>query len=127
MGNFAINEFGVSFWGGNVKPYYNFTYKDHYFNLDSGMLWLLIGRGIVVSVLFLFAMVMITKYFADREKFHFVIVIIAIALWGMNEDILTSISMNFMLLFFGRSMIKSRNLLNKIRIQFPHGLVFQND
>lgn len=120
LGKFALKEFGISFWGGNVKPFSNFTYKDHYFNLDSGMLWILIGRGILVSILFLSAMTIITNYFSDRKQMHFLIAVISVALWGMNEDILTSISMNFILLFLGRSLLKEGTSLSRfIRSYLP--------
>lgn len=120
LGQFAIKEFGVSFWGGNVKPYNNFSYKGHYFNLDSGMLWLLIGRGILITILFLIAMTIITKYFSDRKKLHFVIAIIVITLWSMNEDMLTSVSENFVLLFLGNSMLNVKN--NMLQKQFQGGI-----
>ena len=44
LANESLKYFGVSWFGGNVK-YDSYTLNGHYFNLDSGMMWLLQGFG----------------------------------------------------------------------------------
>lgn len=105
LAQFSLREFGYSFLGGDIDSYSNFMYKGHYFNLDSGMIWLLQGSGILVTSVFLITMTLIMISFIKRKEYQYAIALMTISLWGINEDIVRSVGVNFMILFIGKAIV----------------------
>ena len=98
----SFQKFGVSIWGGNVD--YTQIWPGVYFNLDSGMIWLLQGWGLMICVVFLILSVVMMYYLIKTERYTFVVVAVAIALWATQEDMLTSVGTNFMMIFMGQAV-----------------------
>lgn len=111
LGGESLHRYGVSFLGGNVN--FNMINENEtvYFNLDSGLLWLLQGWGIIITVLFLVLITIMMKDLIKKDKYYAIIAGVCIALWAMNEDILVSIGGNFMFFFLGNS-INDNNVIN---------------
>lgn len=105
LAQFSLEEFGYSLLGGNIDSYSNFTYKGHYFNLDSGMMWLLQGSGLLITGMFLVTMTIIMISFIDRKEYQYIIALMTISLWGINEDVVRSVGVNFMILFIGKAIV----------------------
>lgn len=105
LGGESLHRYGISLLGGNVNFDLINENETVYFNLDSGMLWLLQGWGILITVLFMILITIMMKRFIKKEKYYYIIASVCIALWAMNEDILVSIGGNFMFFFLGKSLI----------------------
>lgn len=86
--------FGVSFFGGNINMKLLNLDEHSYFYLDSGMMQLLQGWGIIMTVIVMGMTIVFMKYAIDTNNYALIIAGIAIALWGINEDILTSLGNN---------------------------------
>lgn len=111
LANESLKYFGVSWFGGNVK-YDSYTLNGHYFNLDSGMMWLLQGFGIVFTVIIMLLFILLLKYLIENKEYNYIIVAIVIALWATNEDIFLSLNTNFMFFLLGKTL---RSYLKKGR------------
>lgn len=98
----SLQKFGVSIWGGNVD--YTQIWPGVYFNLDSGMIWLLQGWGLIICGVFLILSVVMMYYLIKTERYTFVVAAVTIALWATQEDMLTSIGTNFMMIFMGQAV-----------------------
>lgn len=98
----SIQKFGVSLWGGNVD--YGQIWPGVYFNLDSGMMWLIQGWGLLVTAVFIVMSVMLMKYLIGTRRCHYVIAALIIALWATQEDMLVSVGTNFLMIFMGQAV-----------------------
>ncbi len=98
----SIQKFGVSLWGGNVD--YGQIWPGVYFNLDSGMMWLIQGWGLLVTAVFIVMSVMLMKYLIGTRRYHYVIAALIIALWATQEDMLVSVGTNFLMIFMGQAV-----------------------
>lgn len=100
LANQSLFMFGFSLFGGNVD--YTLLSNTHYFNLDSGYMWLLQGFGIIMTIIFLYYTVTMLKQ-AQRHKDNYIIYIsIIIALWAINEDILLNIGLNLSMILYSK-------------------------
>lgn len=102
LGKFSLESFGISLLGGNVD-YFKLD-RDYYFNLDSGMLWLLQGWGIILTILVVFLFTFMLWQMIKYKKTQYVLVTIVIICWGLNEEMLFSIGTNFMIYFIGTAI-----------------------
>lgn len=118
LANYSLKEFGYSWLGGNIADYQNFNYKGHYFNLDSGMMWLLQGSGLLITAIFIVTMTLVMLSFIKKKEYQYSIALMTISLWGVNEDIIRSVGFNFMILFIGKAIVdtfkKDENEYNRI-------------
>lgn len=103
--------FGVSLWGGNVDYSLLNLAPGEYFYLDSGMMWLLQGWGIIATTLFMLLITWLMKYLIERKEYILVVSAVVIALWAINEDLLLSIDTNFLIAFLGNVIKSKRNLM----------------
>lgn len=100
----SFMRFGVSLWGGNVDAAALRQESGGYFYLDSGMINLLQGGGILLTVVVLFLYTLTMFYLVKTEQFCYVIAGIAIVLYAINEPILLSFGTNFLILFMGNAV-----------------------
>ncbi len=107
LANLSLKYFGVSIWGGNIK-YSGYELGGNYFNLDSGMIWLLQGFGIIITIIIMFLFVYMMRILVKRKEYSYLIAGVVIALWAMNEDMLMSISTNFMFFLIGMTLRYSK-------------------
>lgn len=98
----SIQKFGISLWGGNVD--YEQIWPGIYFNLDSGMMWLIQGWGLLMTVVFMLMSVMLMKYLIGTKRYYYVIAALIIALWATQEDMLVSVGTNFLMIFMGQAI-----------------------
>ena len=107
----SFQKFGMSVWGGNVD--YSQIWPGVYFNLDSGMIWLLQGWGLLITVIFMSLTVMLMRYLIKTKRYSFSVAAVAIALWATQEDMMVSVGTNFLLIFIGQAVqynITGRNV-----------------
>ena len=116
---YSLMRFGITCFGGNVEFDLMSSSVGSYFNLDSGYMWLLQGSGIVVTVLFMMSTVIMLKRFSEKKEYELVVVAIVISLWGLNEDMLLSLGMNFLYYYMGHAMKKTVNT-RKVRIRYAN-------
>lgn len=103
LANLSLKYFGISIWGGNIN-YSGYDIGGQYFNLDSGMIWLLQGFGIVITIVIMYLLVFMMRFLVERKAYNYIISGIVIALWAMNEEMLMYISTNFMFFLIGTSL-----------------------
>ena len=104
--------FGVSLWGGNADyTLLNLT-EGVYYNLDSGMMWLLQGGGIILTIVFMLLTIQMMEYFMKKKEYVLITVGIVIACWAMIEDMLLIVGTNFLIVFYAKALIMN----NKKRI-----------
>lgn len=108
LGKTSLNYFGYK-WIGNTLNYTNLSLNGHYFNTDSGMLQLLQSQGIIITIILMIMMIIITYYYIKVENYQFLINIFIIILWAVNEDILLTVSTNFMMIFSFKSIINYKS------------------
>lgn len=115
----SLFRYGFSLMGGNVK--YDSIIDDFgiYFNLDSGMMWLLQGWGIVMTIIFMTLMTIMMKYLIKKKEYHTIIAGISIALWALNEDMLVSVGSNFMFFILGK-ILSSEFLYKKKELVYEY-------
>lgn len=100
--------FGVSLWGGNADyTSLNLT-EGVYYNLDSGMMWLLQGWGIILTIVFMLITIQLMNYLMKNKEYVLIIVGIVIACWAMIEDMLLIVGTNFLIVLFGKALMMSR-------------------
>ena len=100
--------FGVSMWGGNADyTLLNLT-EGVYYNLDSGMMWLLQGWGIILTIVFMLITIHLMEYFLQKKEYVLMIAAIVIACWAMIEDMLLIVGTNFLIVLFGKALMMSR-------------------
>lgn len=100
--------FGVSLWGGNADyTLLNLT-EGVYYNLDSGMMWLLQGWGIILTIVFMLITIQLMNYFMENKEYVLIIAGIVIACWAMIEDMLMIVGTNFLIVLFGKALLMSR-------------------
>ena len=97
--------FGVSLWGGNANYNLLNLTKNVYYNLDSGMMWLIHGKGIILTVIFMFLTVNVMKYFIKQKEYILVIAGVVIACWAMIEDMLFIVGTNFLIALYGKALL----------------------
>lgn len=98
----SFDKFGVSWLGGNVD--YRKLNPEVYFNLDSGMLWLLQGKGILVTIVIMILSIILMRYLIGTERYHYLIAALSIALWATQEDMLISVGTNFLMVLIGQAV-----------------------
>lgn len=103
LGGESLHRYGISLFGGNIQ-YESLNDGFSYFNVDSGMLWLLQGWGLIMTVVVLGLFSFTMKTLQNEKKHHAVIVGLILALWSANEDMLVSISANIMFYVVGRAL-----------------------
>lgn len=106
--SYSLVRFGVSILGGNID-YSALQLYGGYFNLDSGMIWLIQGWGIVMTVAYMSLSVFMLNYLIKTKQCNLIIAAIVIALWAINEDMLLSAGTNFLFFVIGAGLnIKTR-------------------
>lgn len=102
----SLHRYGISVIGGNVK--YDSLVNEYgvYFNLDSGLMWLLQGWGGIITFIFMVLMVIMMSQLVKRKEYNLIIVGMSIAMWAMVEDMLVSIGVNFMFYILGETLVK---------------------
>lgn len=100
----SLLRFGVSPWGGNVDAATLRAESGGYFYLDSGMINLLQGEGIILTILVLLLYTITMYYLVRTEQYCCIIAGIAIILYVINEPILLSFGTNFLILFMGNAV-----------------------
>lgn len=110
LAQYSIDHFGISFWGGNVDYSKLEIGVNGYFNLDSGLMWLLQGYGIILTILYMIITVYLVKTYQKKSNYYGIVIVLTIALWSMNEDMLLSVGFNILYFFVGRAILdfKSR-------------------
>ena len=103
LGGESLHRYGISLFGGNIQ-YESLNDGFSYFNVDSGMLWLLQGWGLIMTVVVLGLFSFTMKTLQNEKKHHAVIVGFILALWSANEDMLVSISANIMFYVVGQAL-----------------------
>ena len=100
----SLYRYGISLLGGNVQ--YDSIINEYgiYFNLDSGMIWLIQGMGIITTIVFIVLMTIMMKWLVKNREYNLIIVAISVALWAMNEDMMISIGVNFMYFILGEAL-----------------------
>lgn len=101
---YSFKWFGVSLFGGNIDYDQLHIGQEDYFNLDSGMIWLLQGWGIIITLIFMILTICLMVYFMETERYHYLIAAIVIAFWAINEDMLVSFGTNFLMIFMGQAI-----------------------
>ena len=100
----SLLRFGVSLLGGNVDAATLRAETGGYFYLDSGMINLLQGEGIILTILILLLYTITMYYLVRTEQYCCIIAGIAIILYVINEPILLSFGTNFLILFMGNAV-----------------------
>jgi len=110
LAQYSIDHFGISFWGGNIDYSKLEIGLNGYFNLDSGLMWLLQGLGIILTILYMIITVYLVMAYQKNSNYYGIIIALTIALWSMNEDMLLSVGFNILYFFVGRAILdfKSR-------------------
>lgn len=116
---YSLMHYGISWFGGNVKFDLLNSSVGGYFNLDSGYMWLLQGSGIIATVLFMISTVIMLTRFSKEKEYELVVAAIAIALWGLNEDMLLSLGMNFLYYYMGYTISKSIGI-RKVKVRYAN-------
>ena len=98
---YSLMKYGVSYFGGNVQFDLLNNNGIGYFTIDSGYIWLLQGTGLIITLLFMISTVFVLSYFVKTKNYTLLVIAITISLWGMNEDMLISLGMNFLYYYFG--------------------------
>lgn len=101
---YSWNRFSFSFWGGNVDYSLLDLGVGGYFNLDSGLMWLVQGGGIFLTVGFMVLSVILMRYLMKNQYDNYIIVAVVIALWSVNEDVLLGFGTNFLIIFMGKAV-----------------------
>lgn len=101
---YSFLKFGASWLGGNIDYSILDIQEGQYFNLDSGFIWLVQGWGYLMSIVFMFLLVALMKYFIENKEFNYIIAGIVVAIWAINEDMLVSVGTNFLLVFIGQAL-----------------------
>lgn len=101
----SFPKFGVSLWGGNADYTILNLAEGVYYNLDSGMMWLLHGEGIILTVIFMLLNIKLMKYLKKEKEYILVIAGIVIACWAMIEDMLLIVGTNFLIALYGKALL----------------------
>lgn len=102
---YSWQQFGVSLWGGNVNYNKLNIGQGGYFNLDSGLMWLVQGGGILLTIIFMILSVILMRYLIREKHYCYVIAGITIALWAISEEMLQGIGTNFLIFFMGKAVV----------------------
>lgn len=103
LGAESLYRFGISVMGGNI--YYETMFDGNsYFQVDSGMLWLLQGWGILMTLVLMLLFTYMMGRLQKKKLYGYVIMGIVIALISMNEDVLVSVLFNVMFFILGNML-----------------------
>lgn len=108
----VFDLYPIPLWGGIVDfrlLQSNFGYAI----VDNGYLCLLYDFGIVGFSLFIILYFLSMRILADKKEYVFLIAIIAVALWGITENILRSFAINFTVVFWAECIKKGDGINSK--------------
>lgn len=108
----VFDSYPVPLWGGIVDfrlLQSNFGYAI----VDNGYLCLLYDFGIVGFSLFIILYFLSMRKLANKKEYVFLIAIIAVALWGITENILRSFAINFTVVFWAECIKKGDRINSK--------------
>lgn len=100
----AFLNYPITLFGG-VNDFSKLETLYNYSTVDNGYIRLLYGFGIIGFVLFILFSTICIKSIIDYEEYIYLIAYIAIAVWGINENILESFAFNFSIIFW-REILK---------------------
>lgn len=100
----AFLNYPLTLFGG-VNDFSKLDTLYNYSTVDNGYIRLLYGFGIIGFVLFILFSTICIKSIADYEEYIYLITYIAIAVWGINENVLESFAFNFSIIFW-REILK---------------------
>lgn len=87
LSNISLHRFGFKFYG-NTLNYSNLNLDGSYFNVDSGYLHILQGKGSIVFLVILALLTIIVLYFFKTKNYKMIVISITLALWSINEDLI---------------------------------------
>ncbi len=100
----AFLNYPITLFGG-VNDFSELETLYNYSTVDNGYIRLLYGFGIIGFVLFILFSTICIKSIVAQEEYIYLIAYIAIAVWGINENILESFAFNFSIIFW-REILK---------------------
>lgn len=113
----VFDLYPIPLWGGIVE--FNLLKSNFgYSVVDSGYLCLLYDLGIIGFVIFVGLYFFAIKNFLKRKEYYFLIVIMAISLWAINENILRSFAINFTVAFWAEFIKSDEIMLCLPKIKF---------
>lgn len=95
----AFLNYPITFFGG-TNDFSELETIYHYSTIDNGYVRLLYAFGIVGFSLFIIFSILCVKTLIEKEEYIYVIVYIAIALWGISENVLASFAFNISVIFW---------------------------
>lgn len=103
LGAESLHRFGISVLGGNI--YYETMFDGYsYFQVDSGMLWLLQGWGILMTLVLMVLFTYMMGRLQQKKLYEYIIMAIVICLISLNEDVLVSVLFNMMFFILGNML-----------------------
>lgn len=108
----VFDSYPVPLWGG-IVDFRLLQSNFGYVIVDNGYLCLLYDFGIVGFSLFIILYFLSMRKLANKKEYVFLIAIIAVALWGITENILRSFAINFTVVFWAECIKKGDRINSK--------------
>lgn len=108
----VFDLYPIPLWGG-IADFRLLQSNFGYAIVDNGYLCLLYDFGIVGFSLFIMLYFLSMRILADKKEYVFLIAIIAVALWGITENILRSFAINFTVVFWAECVKKGDGINSK--------------
>ena len=108
----VFDLYPIPLWGG-IADFRLLQSNFGYAIVDNGYLCLLYVFGIVGFSLFIMLYFLSMRILADKKEYVFLIAIIAVALWGITENILRSFAINFTVVFWAECVKKGDGINSK--------------
>ena len=96
----VFSTYKVPLWGG-INQFNELQNLYNYSVVDSGYINLLYDFGIIGFIIFIGLYIIAIRKLLNKQEYVYVIVTMAIFLWGITENILRSFGMNFTVVFWG--------------------------
>lgn len=103
LSNISLHRFGFKFYG-NTLNYSNLNLDGSYFNVDSGYLHILQGKGSIVFLVILALLTIIILYFFKTKNYKMIVISITLALWSINEDLIMTPYRNVIWIYLADSL-----------------------
>lgn len=95
-----MNYYKINLWGQPIASYKNnreMLMKTQLYTLDNAYIYLLLGFGVVIFVIFLFAQIKTIAQLARKKQIIYILFFVVYAFWGMSETVMIRASYNFTL------------------------------
>lgn len=103
-----FETYPITLFGG-VNEFVLLQSRYNYSTIDNGYIRLLFNFGIIGFMCFLILSILTIVFLVKKEQYNYVAVCIVIAIWGVSENILTSIAFNLIAVFWNE-LIRNRSM-----------------